>query len=598
MRKYALLLLIITTIAILILFRSSDNFANGSTGGNKHSDFVTDRLKTFGDIGINLIASSNDGIFGESANPIAKTFQYPDQDPLFKKRSNLFRQIDICEAIKTVDCAAFDNPDFSLDCGMCLDIGKNSKGAAVMGGLVLLPGDKEVQRKNVKQNTIPDYKPTVGFCPIKKMVSTKKECLRLKRELDCKKNNSFDVDKCFQCSTNAKFNVIDTADQPDIINNSGVMVLIGSGSLTIVEQGGETKDIVLSNKPTRFPIKGPEGTRVVLELKDSGSGSPFVAGYITGIVYKGDFKTDLLAIAINDQVTGRKPRITGSTKVNKFPVKKMGLGYGKKTMSAVLVIPFSFIEPTMEEVKLCKNGPFLTKSASAQQLKSSPCFQKDSGPGKYSQACLQEIWLANSCNESGTGFPTDSVKASFLMADNSGGLRSTNDISNYIYKKAVTSITRFDENGRLKSIADWNTDSMFCLGRPIKSTCDFLAPGPRDDDCIVYLWKDMSQGNWCTNNGSMSPLNPDGSRNTTNIQFWKTFGDQGPIRAAMNDMFNQARSQENSKDKTGVYLTKCYGQEYFSGKVAKWRQEEEEAKAKKQAEERARREAEERQRKK
>ena len=224
MRRYALLLLIIIVIGILVLFRTSDNFANGSTGGNKHSDFVTDRLKTFGNIGMNLISSSNDGVFGESANPIAKTFQYPDQDPLFKKRSNLFRQIDICEAIKTVNCGAFDNPDFSLDCGMCLDIGKNSKGAAVMGGLVLLPGDKEVQRKNVKENTIPDYKPTVGFCPIKKMVSTKKECLRLQRELLCQKNNSFDVDKCSQCSTNAKFSVIDTDDQPGIINNSGVLV--------------------------------------------------------------------------------------------------------------------------------------------------------------------------------------------------------------------------------------------------------------------------------------------------------------------------------------------------------------------------------------
>lgn len=581
MRKYAFLLLIITTIAILILFRTSDSFSSGSTGANKHSDFVTDRLKTFGNIGINLISSSNDGVFGENANAIAKTFEYPNQDPLFKKRSNLFRQIDICEAIKTVDCSAFDNPDFSLDCGMCLDIGKNSKGAATMGGLVLLPGDKEVQRKNVKENTIPDYKPTVGFCPIKKMVSTKKECLRLQRELLCNKNNSFDVDHCSQCSTNAKFSVIDTADQPDIINNSGVLVLIGSGTLNIVEQGGESQNVVLSNKPIRFPIKGVEGTRVVLELKDSGSGAPFVAGYITGIVYKGDFKTDLLAIAINDQVTGRKPRITGSTKVNKFPVKRMGPGYGKKTMSAVLAIPFSFIEPTMEEVKLCKNGPFLTKSASAQQVKSSPCFQADSGPGKYSQACLQEIWLANSCNESGTGFPTDSVKASFLMADNSGGLRSTNDISNYIYKKAITSITRLDQNGKLKSIADWNTDSMFCLGRPIKSTCDFLAPGPRDDDCIVYLWKDMSKGNWCTNNGSLSPLNPDGSRNIANIQFWKTFGDQGQIRAAMNDMFNQARIQENSKDRSGIHLTKCYGQEYFSGRVATWKQEAEELKRKK-----------------
>ena len=589
MRDYALLLLIIITIFLLILFKTSDNFSNGSSSENNHSDFVTDRLKTFGNIGINLIKSSNDGIFGGTANPIAKTYDNPDQDPLFKKRSNLFRTTDICESVKTMDCGAFDNPEFSLDCGLCLDFGKNSVNAAVQGGLVLLRGDKEAQRKNVKQNTIPDYTATVGFCPNKRLVSTKKECLRLQRELLCKKNNSFDVDQCAQCSTSSNFNVIDAVDQPDIINNSGVLVLIGSGKLNVIEQGGPTKsDILLSSKPIRVPITGPEGTRITLELVDTGNGGSFVAGYITGIVYKGDFKTDLVTLVINDQVTGRKPRITGATKINKFSVKKMGPGFGKTTMGAVLVVPFSFVEPTMEEVKLCKNGPFITKAASAQHIKSSPCFQKDSGPGKYNQACLQEIWLANSCNESGTGFPNNSVKAAFLMADKTGSLLSTNDISNFIYKKAVTSITRYDENGKLKSIADWNTDSMFCLGRPIKSTCDFLAPGPRDDDCIVYLWKDMSKSNWCTNNGSLSPLNPNGSRNNENIQYWKTFGDQDPIRAAMNDVFNQARSQENSKNKTGVHMTKCFGQAYFNNKVAQWLREEEEERARKAAEERRR----------
>jgi hypothetical protein len=589
MREYALLLLITIVIFLLVLFRTSDNFQTGSTSEKNHSDFVTDRLKTFSNIGMNLISSSNDGIFGGSADAIAKTFQYPDQDPLFKKRSNLFRQIDVCEALKTVNCAAFDDPEFALDCGICLDIGKNSTGAAVMGGLVLLDGDKKVQRKNVKENTIPDYKPTLGFCPIKKMVSTKAECLRLQRELLCKKNNSFDVDKCSQCATSADFSVIDSSQQPDIINNSGVLVLLGSGMLNVIEQGGPSKNgITLSNKPTRIPITGPEGTRITLELKDTGTGTAFVAGYITGIVYKGDFKTDLAALAISDQVTGRRPRISGATKVNSFPVKKMSSGYGKTTMSAVLVIPFSFVEPTMEEVKLCKNGPFLTKAASAQHMKSSPCFQPDSGPGKYSQACLQEIWLANSCNESGTGFPNDSVKASFLMADSTGSLRSTNDISNLVYKAAVTSITRYDENGNLKSIADWHKDSMFCLGRPIKSTCDFLAPGPRDDDCIVYVWNDMKSSKWCTNNGTLSPLNPDGSRNKEMIQYWKAFGDEGGIRAAMNDMFNQARNQENSKNKTGIYLTKCFGESYFKSKVAQWLKEEADEKARILAEEKRR----------
>jgi hypothetical protein len=569
MQKYALLLLITIVIFLLILFRATDGFRGGE---NNHSDFITDRLKTFNNIGMNSIKASSDGVFGGSANPIAKTYEYPDQDPLFRQRSNLFRTTDICEGVKRIDCNAFDDPDFALDCGMCLDIGKNSTGAAVMGGLVLLRGDKATQRKNVKPNTIPNYQPTVGFCPIKKMVSTKKECLRLQRELLCKKNNSFDVDKCAQCATSAKFNVIDTADQPDIIDNSGRLHVLGSGVLNFSEQGGPSKNgIVLSNRAITLPISGKEGTRVILELKDSGSGSPFLAGYITGVVYKGQFKTDIGAIAISDQVTGRKPRISGAIKVNRLPVKKMSPGYGKKTMSAVLVIPFSFIEPTMEEVKLCKNGPFVTMPASAQQIKTSPCYQPDSKPGNFSQACLQEIWLANSCTEAGKGFPNNSVAAAFLMADPSGGLRTTNEISNLIYKRAVTAITRYDEKGKLKTIPDWDKDSMFCLGRPIKSTCDFLAPGPRDDDCIVYLWKDVNK---CSNDGTLSPLHSNGSRNASNIQYWKTFGEQESIRNEMISLHNQSRSQENSKNKNGLSMAKCLGQGYSNSKIDEWRREE------------------------
>jgi hypothetical protein len=95
----------------------------------------------------------------------------------------------------------------------------------------------------------------------------------------------------------------------------------------------------------------------------------------------------------------------------------------------------------------------------------------------------------------------------------------------------------------------------------------------------------MSSANWCTNNGSLSPLNPNGSKNKENIEYWKTFGDQDPIRAAMNNMFNEARNQENSKNKTGLYLTKCFGKAYSDKMVAKWLKEEADERARILAEE-------------
>jgi hypothetical protein len=280
-------------------------------------------------------------------------------------------------------------------------------------------------------------------------------------------------------------------------------------------------------------------------------------------------------------------------------------GFGKKSMSALFIIPYSFIDMTMEEVNLCKNGPFLTRSASAQQVKSSPCYQPDSAPGKYSQACLQELWYANSCNEKGKGFPTDSVKASFLMADPSGKFKTTNEISNYIYNRAIPSITRYNARGQMLSIADWHIESMFCLGRPIRSTCDFLAPGPRDDDCIVYLWnnakavwaekKENELTPWCDNNSSLSPINPDGSRNQANIQYWKAISnEQEDIRDAMNMAAKKSIEQENDKEKKGMFMTKCHGKSYSDSMLARWKREEEE---KKRKEEEARKKEEEARRK-
>ena len=98
--------------------------------------------------------------------------------------SELIAQIKVCEAVKTMDCKAFDDSKFNLNCGICLDTGKNSVNASITGGgLVMLSDHKISARKGVATDIIPGYVPTVGFCPISKLVTSKDECMKLQGQL-------------------------------------------------------------------------------------------------------------------------------------------------------------------------------------------------------------------------------------------------------------------------------------------------------------------------------------------------------------------------------------------------------------------------------
>lgn len=597
----ALFLFLLVIVSLIFLFYLTS--LEKTEGFDAHSDYQDRQNKQFNGIGISLGIKKNTGLFGATANNLLNTFQFKDNTPLNDKRDGLWESIDKCESVKTMDCSAFDDPEFEKVCGICLDIGKNSDNVPATGGLVLLSADKKLARESVSSNYLPGYTPTVGFCPAGKMVSTKAECLKLQRQLLCQKNSSYDLEACSQCYSDTSYSIVDPKTSPGVITGSGQILVVGKGTLTVEEQGFPTKSKIKlhATKPYKINIKGKESTRIkftleAIEVSDNEDPDiPYISGVLNGTTGTGIFTTDLRRIVLVDEATGRKPRSDGKDTIDGISVTKMAPGFEKSRAVIVVIIPFTFVETTMEESSKCKDGPFITKQASAEFLESDPCYKNGAGPGKFSLECLQGIWTDNGCNESGKGYPKDTVAAAALMTSKDGSFLALNDIADLIYNTALITSTGVDETGATQPMKQWSTASVFCTGREITSPCDTPGKerGPLSPECIIHLWNNQSsKKTWqgkddpigptyyssnatslfkegmversCQATGTLSPITPDGKHNKSVIRYWQKQGGLNNVKRVMADLHRAANAQVVADDQLAPYFKQCYGDVPFA----------------------------------
>ena len=595
----ALFLFFLVIVSLVFLFYNISE----KEGFTTHSEYQDRQNKQFNTIGLSLGIKKNTGLFGKSANDLLNTFEFAQNTPLNDKRDGLWASIDKCEAIKTMDCNAFDDPEFEKICGICLDVGKNSDNVNATGGLVLLSDDKRLARENASSNYLPNYTPTVGFCPAGKMVSTKAECLKLQRQLLCRKNSSYDLEACSQCYSDTSYSIVDPKTSPGVVTGSGQIMLVGRGMLTVQEQGfpGKSGIRLSETSPYKVNVKGKESTRIKFTLEarpvsdDEDDEVPFLAGILNGDTNSGIFTSDLRRIVLVDEVTGRKPRSYGKTTVDEVSVTRMAPGFEKDRAVIVVIIPFTFVETTMEESSKCKDAPFITTQASAEFLESDPCYKKGSGPGKFSLECLQGIWDDNGCNGSGKGYPGSAAAAATLMTGKDGSFLALNDIADFIYNKALITSTGVDDTGKTQSMKDWSDASVFCTGREITSPCDTPDKnrGPLSPACIMHLWNNQSsKKTWqgkddpigptynpsnaislfkegkversCQATGTLSPMDANGKKNRTNIRFWQRQGGVNRVKRVMADLHRAANAQMAADDQLAPYFKQCYGDVPFA----------------------------------
>lgn len=601
----ALLLLFLVILAIILFINMSNKTEEFTDLNNQHSEFVNRQFKQWGNIGVSLITSKKDGTLGDSADKMLQTVGENKSYSLNTGKNGLFDIIDKCEAIKTTDCNAFDDTTFSMNCGMCLDIGENSEHVKATGGLVLLPDDKKAAKDETQSNFLPNYKPTIGFCPAGKMVASKKECLKLKRQLLCEKNSNYDQPGCSQCYSDGSYSIVDPKTSPGVISGLGVISIIGVGVLAIQEAGYSAKNGIILNatKPYNYTVRAKDANRIKLTLQPPSNSDPdnptvpYIAGILNGETGTGEFTIDLRRLVLVDEFTGRKPRSNGKDTMSGTTVTRMSPGYGQTTAAIVVVAAFSFTDTTTSESTLCKDAPFITTKESAEFLDSDPCYKKDSGPGKFSLECLQGIWSSNNCTEAGKGYPSDTKKAAALMTGKDGTFLTLNDISNLIYTNAIISSTGVNEKGVKQEIKEWSNASVFCTGNELLSPCDTSNKnsGPLSPDCITYLWnnqgakktwqgKDSPIGStyytsnsvslfkndkdnvsqYCQATGTLSPIDANGNKKKDVIQYWQKQGGVDNVKRVMADLHRAANAQRIADDKLAPYFNQCYGDIEFA----------------------------------
>lgn len=591
---------IILVIAAVYILSSNDGFADIGTAMSAadqaaHDQYILSQRQNYNPIGISLIASGNEGVLGTSADPLTGTPGASTTYPLSAGKTGLFAQIATCEAVLTNDCSAFDDPKFAATCGICMDIGTNSKGVTTTGGLVLTKDAIAYAKSTAFRGSIPNYKATVGSCPANRLVSTKAECIAMKHKLQCEKSGSYDLANCSQCYSDQTYTVINTDPNEGIAVGTGTVYVVGNGTMNYTETGfGSQSGIALSSKPYAITLQGPETTRLSITVNPpSDKSQTSLSGYVTGQTLSGVFSLDLFRIVLTDTITGRKPRTLKTITLGGNSVTTMAPGFGQKQMALILPMPFTFVDPNSSEASLCKDTPFVTKQASSEFLNSDPCYKKGSGPGKYSLECLQSLYLSNGCVQGGTAFPKDTTTAASLMANANGTFRGLNDIADIIYANAVASSTGVGADGQKLSIPDWSKASLFCTGRAINSPCDTdvaaRESGPLSKECLNYLWingggKPNAAGavdpsastfslsslasslfpgdnspRFCTNSGSMSPLDANGGVNQSALSFWQQKGGVKAVKEIMNNIHSQANAATLSDEKRLPYLTQCYG---------------------------------------
>ena len=411
-----------------------------------------------------------------------------------------------CEAAPN-SCSAFDDPTFATNCGMSFDAqGTDSNGKPFIGGLYVAPMSRTYQTTesmkagDLRQDPSLVFQPTIGTAKPGTFALTKDNCTIVKEKVDCEKKQSFDSPNCTQCYTSREFSRVG----PDAQKIPCKLYLQGHGRYQTNgvnnPEGQKRGSLPFSpNVTVTFMFDQPEGHKFVIQVYPDEQNDPklYLSGYMEGNTPKGTFKLDLLHLVEIDAYAEKKPRISGTVKINGFQCARIVSQknkYGGQVIALICTIPFSFIDTNDYEAGSCANGPVITKASSAIFLNSDACFNKDNKPGNYSLECLQSRWLGMGGTSGGTGYPSDKAKADALQKKPDGSPLTIETIIDNLSVIMLRAQTGKDAAGVTLSIDDWNTSSMFATGTPITSPCDTedAATGPLSKECLSYLY--MNQG--------------------------------------------------------------------------------------------------------
>ena len=512
------IILLFTVLCILFLglqYSSMEPFSNvpaNDTFG-KHEKYIANSKVKFNEltnminltspsVGIDPINASNmnEAVSTVVAKPTSSTYKLQHTTPYNtpEQLPGTLKIAQMCEAAPKT-CAAFNDASFAKNCGMSFDpTSVDSAGhTAGIGGLYVSPYERDEQMaayKNVEQTGAAPYfaiktlAPTIGKAKTGTFALTKDQCTIVKETVDCASKQTFGSPNCTQCYTSGVFaRVGPESDRLPFTMNlygNGKIAVSSSNSLFTLPQTNLNLDKGIQ---ITIPAKS-EGTAFTMTV--DGAAPIYVCGYIEGPTATGTFKLDIMTLTQKDNLTGTKPRITGTRLFNGFKCLTLMPGNGKSSMNLLCLIPFSFVNMFDGAALTCENGPIITRADSATFLESDPCYGKGNAPGNYKLECLQARWTELGGTPKGTGYPSTQPLADALQKGKNGSAINIDTIVDTLAVKMAQAQSGNDEKGVPLSIPDWNAVSMYALGIPITNPCDGTnnANGPVSKACASYLY--------------------------------------------------------------------------------------------------------------
>jgi hypothetical protein len=594
-----ILVLVAIGIAVYFLFQKQEGFDSQAIAD--HTEFVKIQEGTRNPIGKALVAANNQGALGTDTQDIFGTTTLVGSGnavpnttttnpyPLNEGTTGLFGKIKKCESVTNTDPNNFNDQEFAENCGICFEIGKDSNNKPKTGGLLVLPNEKEYAKKYKKRgNRIPEYKPTFGSCPAGRLATTKEEAIRIENDIKCRNGKDFNLPGCSQCYSDENFYPVDQA-----VVTEATIWLNGRGRTTITTLGGQEVKTFSQTEPSsqmemvKAQLKEGDTISIRVEQLPDNANAPIrvmLYGYLEGFTAKGKFQIDLRRLVQRDNVTRANVRTRGVNTKTDPPTAVLTAGAGQTSMDLQIYIPFSFTEADTLEGDNCPDGPFLTKKASAEFMSSDPCYKPKTGPGSFTAACLQGLFVANGCTEKGMGYPKAQAAITALLFDSRNNPRQLADIANYIYDQAVRASTGMTQSGQKLSVNEWSASSEFCTGQKISSVCDLPGNdvGPVSVDCLKVLWNNEGAGKplgdtynktlmgqslrpgtttplFCTIQGTASPTNPDGSLNKPAIDMYQKLGGLENVRTRMRQIHETANDNSVGEAVKAAAILQCYG---------------------------------------
>lgn len=243
-------------------------------------------------------------------------------------------------------------------------------------------------------------------------------------------------------------------------------------------------------------------------------------------------------------------------------------------LQLALTVPASLVEPLLKDDRAaCPTGPMILTPVGASLMNSHSCY---TAKGAFNTVpyCLQELFRAAGGVQQGAGYPNTQSQATALVQKDSMGTPSIDATVAYLNNLGTIAMTGLDSTGAMVPFSTYQSAMQLMMGVTPTNPCEGPAQGtgPQSPECLDYLYR--TSGNpaqdsvgadpstlpyaFCAANGSIAPLNADGSVNQGNVQLANQYGSVTGVRNFYQGVFSATQDSSNF-DNQALAIGQCFG---------------------------------------